>query len=488
MTAAAAVPEWFEHWKASGSNPHRFAVGVLGFLPAGVPNPGKVRQLEVWQDKFLREFHKPPFRHTVRAGHGVGKDVVLSILALWFVSTHYDSKCVITGASQDQLRDTTWPEIRKWHRELPPDLAAMLDVQEERINLKAAPEMAFVVRRTASKERPEALQGFHAPHMLFLINEASGIADVVFEVAAGALSSEGAMAAMFSNPTRTTGFFHSTHTKLRDRWRSWVVNCEEVPRARGHIEDVIAEYGKNSNRYRVRVLGEFPTKDDDTVIPLELVEAASKRVVKPMRVKPIWGVDVARFGDDKSTLAKRQGNVLLEPIKSWEDIDGVQLAERIYQEWLKTPPSMRPSQINIDVIGVGASCFDYLRRSCRLDEKGTKVVGINVAESAANDDKYRRLRDELWFKGFGWFDAKDCSIPAEGCEKLIAQLTSLTYDFADNGKRVVESKKDAKKRGLSSPDEADAFLLSLIGVPVELKTERSALWDDAPVAGSGWTG
>ena len=106
-------------------------------LPAGVANPGKVRQLEAWQDKFLREFVKPPFRHSVRAGHGVGKDVVLSILALWFVLTHYDSKCVITGASQDQLRDTTWPEIRKWWRELPPDLAAMLDVQEERINLKS---------------------------------------------------------------------------------------------------------------------------------------------------------------------------------------------------------------------------------------------------------------------------------------------------------------------------------------------------------------
>jgi phage terminase large subunit len=83
--------------------------------------------------------------------------------------------------------------------------------------------------------------------------------------------------------------------------------------------------------------------------------------------------------------------------------------------------------------------------------------------------------------------ARDCSLP-EGCEKLIAQLTSLTYDFADNGKRVVESKKDAKKRGLPSPDHADSFLLSLCGIPVDLKTERSALWDDAPAAGSGWTG
>lgn len=482
--AAPRSVEWVEHWKNSGTSPYVFAVGVLGFLPYGVPNPDKYpKQLEKWQDEFLRNFCKPPFRHTVRAGHGVGKDVVIAILALWFVTTHYDSKCVVTASSDNQLRDTTWPELKKWSRELPPDLAAMIEIQEERINLRAAPEMAFVVRRVASKSTPEAMQGFHAPHMLFLINEASGMPDVVFEVAAGALSSEGAMCAMFSNPTKATGFFHSTHTKLRDRWKSWVVNCEDVPRARSHIDDVIAEYGKNSNRYRVRVLGEFPTKDDDTVIPLEIVEAAQKRSVVPMRVKPIWGVDVARFGDDKSVLCKRQGNVLLEPPKHWEDLDGVQLAERIGAEWKDTPQELRPSQINVDVIGYGASCHDHLYRVLKLPS-----YGINVAESASNDDKYRRLRDELWFKAQGWFKEMDCSIPKEGCERLVSDLTAPTYDFADNGKRVVESKKDLKKRGLPSCDYADAFCLSLLGIPESLPMESNVDWGDDHGGGSGWTG
>src|SRR5258705_255257 len=83
-----------------------------------------------------------------------------------------------------------------------------------------------------------------------------------------------------------------TGRKLRNSWRCWHVNCEDVPRARGHIRDVINTYGKDSNRYRVRVAGLFPTHDDDTVIPLELVEAAVNRKVTPLAYWPIWGVDV----------------------------------------------------------------------------------------------------------------------------------------------------------------------------------------------------
>ena len=95
------------------------------------------------------------------------------------------------------------------------------------------------------------------------------------------------------------------------------VNCLDVPRAQGHIEDIKAKYGEASNAYRVRVLGEFPTSDDETVIPLELVLGAVGRNVSSLDYYPVWGVDVARFGDDRTALAKRQANKLLEPINSW---------------------------------------------------------------------------------------------------------------------------------------------------------------------------
>lgn len=450
---------WVEAWHNSHRDPYLFATGVMGFLPAGADNPNKLPQLEAWQDQFLREFFIGPDgkpvddpRHSVRAGHGVGKGTLLAILALWFPLTHYDSKAVLTANSQNQLRDNNWPEIRKWSAILPDDLRAQIQIDEERLYVKAAPEMAFVVRRTASPSNPEALQGIHAEHVAFFIDEASGIPNIVFEVAQGAMSTEGAMAVLFSNPTKTSGFFFDTHNKLRNRWRSWRVNCEDVPRARGHIQDVIDAYGLGSNRYRVRVLGEFPTSDDDTVIPLSLVEAAQKRTVTKLDFLPVWGVDVARFGDDTSALAKRQGNVLLEPVKEWQGKDTMQLVGLIVDEWNRTDEPDRPSEILVDVIGIGAGVVD------RLEELDLPVVGVNVAESAAVSDKYARLRDELWFKSRAWFEAKDCWIPVD--EKLAAELTAPTYDFASNGKHVVESKKDMRKRGLPSPNKADAFNLT----------------------------
>lgn len=460
MDGSEQLPTWLDAWMRSGKDPWLFATGVMGFLPSGVPNPENVHQLEAWQDEFLRNFYTGPDgeptddpRHSVRAGHGVGKGVLIAILALWFPLTHHDSKAVLTANSQDQLRDNNWPEIRKWHKKLPLELQGQVQIDEERLYIKAEPEMAFVVRRTASKNNPEALQGIHAKHVLYLVDEASGIPDIVFEVAQGSMSTAGAIACLFSNPTRNSGYFFDTHNKLRKRWRTWRVNCEDVPRARGHIEEIIEGYGKGSNRYRVRVLGEFPTADDDVVIPLALLEAARKRNVETYDVVPIWGVDVGRFGEDSSAVAKRKGNRLLEPVIEWHGLDTMQVAGRIYREWQRTDDVLKPWAIFIDVIGLGAGVVD------RLKEMELPAVGINVAETASDDDRFMRLRDEIWWKGREYFEAKDCCIGDD--EALIGELCAVTYDFSSNGKIVVESKKDMKKRGIKSPNRADAFLLTL---------------------------
>lgn len=476
QAAEAAKPTWQDAWIGSMYDPHLFATGVLGYLPAGVPNPGKLDQLEDWQDRFLREFFLAPDdtvtdspRHSVRAGHGVGKGTVLAILALWFPLTHYDSKCVVTANSQDQLKVNNWPEIRKQAGKLPEDMRSLLDIEEEMIKLKAAPEMAFVVRRTASKSNPEAMQGIHAKHVLYLVDEASGIMDIVFEIAQGSMSTQGAISCLFSNPTRASGFFFDTHHKLRYRWRTRVVNCEDVPRARGHIEDVIAAYGKGSNRYRVRVLGEFPQADDETVIPLELVEGARNREVVTTKFVPVWGVDIARHGDDRCALAKRRGNTLTEPVTWWGGVDLTVTAGKIRRMWEDCLVEDRPSEILIDSIGLGAGVLDMLR------EQGLPVRGVNVGETPSADDQYARLRDELWFKGRAWFHGRDVKIPAD--EALIAELTAPTYDFTSNGKIVVEPKKEMKKRGLRSPDLADAFLLTFAG-GIDRPVEKRRRWPE----------
>jgi phage terminase large subunit len=468
-----ATPDWAQAWTESANNPWLFATGVLGYLPAGVSNPDGARQLEKWQDKFLKDFFLDPKgnptnspRHSVRSGHGVGKSTIIAILALWYPLTHYDSKTVITANSQDQLKTNNWPELRKQSKNLPDALRSQIQIDEERMYVKASPEMAFVVRRTASKSNPEALAGIHAEHVLYLIDEASGIDDIVFETAQGSLSTPGACACMFSNPTRVSGFFHKTHHELSDYWRCSHVSSRDVPRATGHIETVERAYGKGSNRARVRIDGEFPNQDDNTVIPLEWVLASIDRDVAKLDYLPIWGVDVARFGDDRSALAKRQANRLLEPVKSWHNKDTMQLSGIIHREYFDTHEDMRPKEILIDVIGIGSGVVD------RCKEMGLPVRGINVAESNASDDRCMRLRDEIWWKAREWFEAKDCSMPND--PSLISELVVPTYDAHSSGRVVVESKKDTKKRipEMGSPDIADAFVLTFAANPFRKMVDR----------------
>lgn len=468
---SAPLPAWKLSWIKAAQNrdPFEFVTGVLGVPAYDAARPGET--MERWQQEQLEALRNGKQRLSIRSGHGVGKTTFFAWLTLYaLLCLGPDTKVPIAAGSQSQLRDTLQPEISKWHSRLPAALAAQIEVQLERIQMVCAPQDAFAVFRTASKDNPQALAGFHAKNVVFLIDEASAVAEVAFEVAAGALSSEGAIAVLAGNPTKSNGFFFETHHSMSHRWHAVRVSSEDVPRARGHIEDIIAAYGKNSNKYRVRVLGEFPTHDDQAVIPLELIEAAQGRQIQISDVFPVWGVDVARFGDDSSALAKRQGNSAKyddgrEPFLEWHGLDGAQVAGRIQAEYRETALPHRPKEIAIDVIGVGASVYDILRldgSECR-----DAVRGVNVSERPATSEEDHRLRDELWFRCFQWHHSRDCHLPARGSlysergnmllAKLVSELSTPTYDFNHLGKRVVESKKALKARNVPSPNIADAW-------------------------------
>jgi phage terminase large subunit len=477
-----------------------FATHVMGFLMPGDENPNKAPQLEPWQVKALKLFSKmfqkrfdKPGRISIKSGHGVGKTCFLSIILLFtMIAGGDDVKIPVVANSLDQLRDGLWPEINKWINKLPEPLRPQIAWHAEKITLRANPEGVFAVRRTASKHRPEALQGIHADTVLAIFEEASGIPEETIEAGAGSLSTPGAMAVAVGNPTRRVGFFYRTHAdpQLRAVWQRLTVSSEDVPRARGHIDDIIRLYGKDSNKYRVRVLGEFPTKDDDVVIPLEWAESAKGRKVKAAHVFPVWGVDVARFGDDRSVLAKRQGNTLLQAPKIWRNLDGHQIASRIVAEYRGTEVVMRPRAICVDVIGVGYSVYDALAHNPELNADDVEVIGVNVSESASADDQHHRLRDELWWQGRLWFQGKDCSIVTEYAtgpeleiiDQLIGELTVPTYDFSISGKTVVMSKQDMKEEIGWSPDLADGFLVTFAAPvyprPVEDDDRhRARRWD-----------
>ena len=408
-----------------------------------------------WQRKALDAIAQND-RVAIKSGHGVGKTAFESWVVLWWLMTHYPCKVAVTANSAHQLSDVLWTEIDRWARNMPQAFKDLLEFKSDKISLKGATD-SFAVARTSRRENPESLAGFHSPHMLFVVEEASGVPNVIFETASGALSTPGAKIIMCGNPTRSDGYFYDAFHGDRDKWHCITVSCEEGEYVDPKFIDEMAQkYGAESNVFKVRVLGEFPTQSDDVLLPLHLIEDAVTRDVEAGPTTPVvWGLDVARFGGDRSALAKRQGNVLIEPIKTWQNKDLMELSGIVLSEYDAVPYSMRPQAIYIDAIGLGAGLADRLR------ELDMPAVAVSVSETASLKDRFNRLRDELFWLCREWFEARDCHIPDDGT--LMAELSGIRYKYLSTGKLKVESKDEMKRRGQRSPDVADAFVLTFSG-------------------------
>ena len=349
--------------------------------------------------------------------------------------------------------DALFAELKRWINECPQVIQELFEIKSDRVSLKAAPAEAFISLRVSRAEQPESLAGVHADNVMLICDEASGIPEKVFEAAAGSMSGENATTILLGNPTRSSGMFYDTHHRMANEWWTRKVSCVDSPRVSPeYVDEMKKRYGEESNAYFVRVLGEFPRKDDDTAIPLELVESAQTRdVVVDDDVQIIWGLDVARFGSNDSVLVKRQGR-MVTGIQTWKQLDLMQLTGAVVAEFEACQPRQQPVQINVDSIGVGGGVTD------RLQELHLPAVGINTAEAPSSRSTYLNLRAELWFKLKAWLEARDCKLPKD--DDLLAELVAIKYKFTSSGKLQIESKDEMRKRNMASPDRADALCLT----------------------------
>ena len=402
---------------------------------------------------------------SVRSGHGIGKSALQSWLIIWFLCTRPFPKIPCTAPTKHQLHDILWAEVAKW---LNPILKTEIEWTQEKLYMKKYPENWFAVPRTATQ--PDALQGFHAEHILYIIDEASGVKDTTFEPVLGSLTTQDAKLIMCGNPTQLSGFFFDSHNKNRAMYNTFKVSGESSKRvSKEYIRMIIDMYGLDSDVYRVRVAGEFPKAMPDSFIQLDWVENCS--VKAPNRAYPIYridmGVDVARYGDDETIINTLFDKQYQQPFTVLHHNDTMQVTGTIVQlvEKLRNKHIGIPIHIKIDCDGLGVGVYDRLKEI--KSQKGWSTVKLYECHfgGAGGKNKEEEPVEYSNSTGLMWGLLREKlrrhEIELIYDDKQITQLSNRKYRINSDGKIELEKKEEMKKRGLTSPDRGDALVLSL---------------------------
>lgn len=439
-------------------DPAAFAEDMLGFDP------------DDWQRAAFADVAAHP-RVSIRSGQGVGKTAFEAALIIWFLCCRPSPKIVCTAPTRQQLHDVLWAEVAKWlERSMVKNL---LKWTKTKVYMLGYEQRWFATARTATK--PENMQGFHEDYMLFIVDEASGVKDDIMEAILGTLSGDENKLVMCGNPTRTSGIFYDSHHKDRGDYRAHKVSSRDSRRTnKKNIEMLERKYGKDSDVVRVRVDGDFPRAEPDTFIPLELAEAAAAREVYvrildedtgkwsqpvPDTAELEIGVDVARFGDDETVIVPRIG-LMVPFIRTYTKQDTMVTAGwaiSAAKELMRTYGRPRCT-IKIDDDGVGGGVTDRIREVVREEGLYIDVVDCHNGGKAEDAEHYDNWGTEAWAHVRDLLQAGEIQIPND--EDLIGQLSTRKYTVTSKGRIILESKKEMKKRGLRSPDRADALVLA----------------------------
>ena len=450
----------------------RYRKDPLGFVlwafPWGQPETPLARFAgpEPWQTRLLAEMRddlvagRAPLRFAVASGHGVGKSALVAWLVLWALATQPGTRGVVTANTETQLRTKTWAELAKWHglsicRDWLAWSATAIASAEEG---KAAGWRVDLVPWSA--HNAEAFAGLHnkGGRLLLVFDEASAIPQSIWETAEGALSDAGTEIVWLAlgNPTRSGGRFNECFGKFRERWRGLHVDAREVSFTnKAQIAEWVRDYGEDSDFVRVRVRGTFPRAGALQFIDGESVRAAMTRELPPSAHDPVvMGVDVARFGDDRSVIFIRKGRDGRSwPVEKLKGLDLMQLAGIVCQR----AAAVNARAVFVDEGGIGAGVVDRLRQ---LGVPG--VQGINFGSRPGGwtpegqTPLYANKRAEMWGMAKGWLDGG--ALPDD--PELAQDLTGVEYGYDARSAIPLESKQDMKKRGLLSPDIGDAFALT----------------------------
>ena len=419
------------------------------------------RQSEIVDDVFRHR------RIAVKAGHSVGKTYLAARATLaWFYLFPGNAKVITTAPTWSQVSKLLWAEIGAVWAKLPPQMGGTLLGTE----LRGARDHFAIGLSTDSAER---FQGHHSPNLLVILDEAPGVRAEIWEAAESLRAGGNATILALGNPTTPSGPFYDAFTSARSLWACRTISAFDSPNLAGlDVEQLLnlpdeeldrneyptltsrrwvreraTEWGVGSSLWQARVLGEFPEDGDDSLIPLRLVTAAAERSVE-VDADATWqaGIDVAGPGADETVLCVRHGGRVVL-LKAWQHSDprGDILAAL-------APYRDKGVTVCIDSIGIGYYLGQHLR------DDGWLTLDVNVGRPAVDKRRFSNWKAELFWGLREEFVGEEIEIPRD--EKLISQLSSLRYEYNSRGLVAIESKDAMARRGVRSPDRAEAVMLA----------------------------
>lgn len=399
-----------------------------------------------------------PKRVSAKSGHGTGKSTCLSWLIPWYLFCFKNAQVPCTAPTSQQMNDVLWKELSIWLNRMPKGIRSLYDWQSGYLRMNESPETWFARALTARKENPEALAGVHGDFVMMIIDEASGVDEVIFNTAEGVLTNKNILVLMISNPTRLIGYFYDSHHSDRYNWQTLSFNSEDSPIVDpGYIKRIADKHGEDSDEYRIRVLGDFPKEDAVDkwgYVPLltrnDLKEVPDLDFVGSKKL----GIDPSGEGNDRTVWVVRD-NFKAKVVATEKVSNPKSIAQKSLSliEYYK----LKPREVIIDNFGEGAN----VAKELALTGKDINAVNVGNKPSLKSEQAiYLNLRAKMFILLKEWLRRGGELIRHDDWKQL---LTIRMIRSLQGSKIMIMSKKDMRKLlGLSSPDVADALALTFL--------------------------
>jgi hypothetical protein len=411
-------------------------------------------------------------RVVVKSGHGVGKSFTASVIMAWFIDTrrHEDALAVSTAPTQPQL-GIIWEYLRDHHRK--GKLFGRVSLDND---YRGDDDSIRGMGRKPSNTNEHAFQGQHRRNGVFaVIDEACGVPESLFTGVDVITTGKYDYCLAVGNPDDVMTPFGRIFTQDDPTWHKMTISSLDSPNFTGEdfpeeakgglvtpewVEGRKLVWGEDSPRFRSKVLGEFSLDGAENTLfsQLTLAKGMDAAIQPSTETTPVLGCDVARFGSDFSAVySNHDGLLRLEG--QWSKADTVDTAYRIHDIAVRTGAK----EVRVDGVGIGAGVYDQLLRLC---EGYYTVVGM-VGNAASPDlQKWANAR-AFWYDTMREKMAQS-KVDMDDADKLLKEeLEGIQYFFTNRGGIQIESKDDMKKRGVKSPDFADAAMYACADILID---------------------